>query len=55
MKEGNTKSFYEDTLTKDSMKVRKNSMIVNKEFDEIEYDREELKKVSGDWTDVLIK
>ena len=27
-------------LTKDSMKVRKNSMMVNKEFDEIEYDGE---------------
>ena len=29
-----------DILTKDSMKVRKNSMMVNKEFDEIEYDGE---------------
>ena len=30
-------------------------MIVNKEFDEIEYDREKLKKASGDLIDALIK
>ena len=29
-----------DILTKDSMKVRKNSMMVNKEFDAIEYNGE---------------